>query len=220
MLKSLATFSDVAPSEEKVRMVRFYIRPSMGTLPLILLTHWQHAVLRIITGVHNLVHEGSVETFIPFAQGLGAHRYANCDGSSFNLVGDMLCGRQAGRAKAGDARSSSSVRKASCERSCTGVVCSFAVANLYAQISTGRNYSSYVYILTFPRQTSSIRDGSMLLLCRTCSRILKTRLSRVVSLRPPFPDLHIGVRIASVITTSSGVCCVLAPPKELDSCPK
>jgi hypothetical protein len=48
-----------------------------------------------------------------------------------------------------------------------------------------------------------------LLLSRTCSRILKASPSSVVSLNAPLPALHIGVLIASVMTTSSGFCRVL-----------
>lgn len=57
---------------------------------------------------------------------------------------------------------------------------------------------------TLPRQMSSTSCGSMLLLRTTCSRILKTRPSRGVSLKPPLTALVRGVLMARVMTTSSG----------------
>lgn len=61
---------------------------------------------------------------------------------------------------------------------------------------------------------SSTICGSMLLFLSTCSKILKTRPSSGVFLRPPFPALHSGVRMARVMTTSSGFFCVLYPHRQ------
>lgn len=44
----------------------------------------------------------------------------------------------------------------------------------------------------------------------TCSSSLKTMASRWVSLKPPFLALVKGVRMARVMTTSSGFFCVLS----------
>lgn len=45
----------------------------------------------------------------------------------------------------------------------------------------------------------------MRLFLSTCSRILNTKPSSGVSLKPPFLALHSGVRMASVMTISSGL---------------
>ena len=61
--------------------------------------------------------------------------------------------------------------------------------------------------ITFPKQMSSTRHGSMLLFSIACCRILNNMPSSGVSLRPPVLLLHSGVLIASVMTTSSGLFC-------------
>lgn len=63
--------------------------------------------------------------------------------------------------------------------------------------------------LTLPKQMSSTICGSRLLFFTTCSKILKTMPSRGRSLKPPFFALHNGVRMARVMTMSSGFFWVL-----------
>lgn len=69
------------------------------------------------------------------------------------------------------------------------------------------------WTLTFPRQISSTRPGSILLRSSTCCKSLKTIKSRGVSLRPLLPLLHSGVRIARVMTTYVVriLCCSVRP---------
>ena len=75
--------------------------------------------------------------------------------------------------------------------------------------------------LTFPKQMSSTICGSKLLFLTTCSKILNTMPSSGVSFRPPFLPFASGVRIARVMTISSGFFWVLQNNQacQLLSCP-
>jgi len=62
---------------------------------------------------------------------------------------------------------------------------------------------------TLPMQMSSTRSGENPRRSRVAFRMAYMRYSRLVSLNPPFLPLHSGVRIAKVMTISSGFFVVL-----------
>jgi hypothetical protein len=86
----------------------------------------------------------------------------------------------------------------------------FAVADLFAALTVDAHGPDRVSSLTLPMQISSTRAGSIFILSLTSFKSEYTIKSRGVSFMPPFLAFVSGVRMAIVMTTSSGFFVVLA----------
>ena len=101
------------------------------------------------------------------------------------------------------------MRKAGCKHGGADDVGGFAIAYLYATLAENAGDRAACLYLTLPMQISSTTAGSAFILSLTCFKSEYTIKSRSVSFMPPFLPFVNGVRMANVITTSSGFFVVL-----------